>query len=141
MFVSVLNTQRQCLTVSVDSVSPEVIQPLLQIGVCISQGGLGLRLLPSSHRQASSGAREIWADERTSNDKTNVKKKRQAKDGEHAGSFAHLLDSSSDRLRPSSSSTWDTMASLCTRHNHKCIKVDTKHMLGLGASDCGGYKL
>lgn len=41
------------------SVSPEVVQSFLQIGVCVSHGSLGLGLLPCCYRQASSGARKI----------------------------------------------------------------------------------
>lgn len=38
--------------------------------------------------------------------------------------WVFLLDSSSDRLRPSSSSTWDTIASL--RRRHKATNVFNK---------------
>lgn len=41
------------------SVSPQVVQPFLQIGVGVGQGRLRLGFLPG-HRQASSGAREVW---------------------------------------------------------------------------------
>lgn len=42
------------------SISPKVIQTLLQVCVCVGQGRLRLRLLRSCHRQASASARQAW---------------------------------------------------------------------------------
>lgn len=89
------------------SVSPEVVQSLLQISVCVSHGSLGLGLLPCCYRQVSSGARKICNQHQL---KQGMENKNQC-DREAAGE-SYSLESSSDRLRPSSSKTWDTMASL-----------------------------
>lgn len=61
-FVSVLTTSPLCarVTAAARSVSPEVVQTLLQICICVGKGGLGLGFLSSSHRQAPPGAWEIW---------------------------------------------------------------------------------
>lgn len=95
------------------SISPKVIQTLLQVCVCVGQGRLRLRLLRSCHRQASASARQAWNKHGAL--KENIQR---VKEKKRKRVFFFLLDSSSDRFRPSSSSTWDTMASLCRKHRH-----------------------
>lgn len=74
-----LNTQRVCrntlpsppppplrsrLTVTLRSISPQVVQPLLQVGVSVGQGGLRLRLLSGGRWQTPAGAGQIWKESR-----------------------------------------------------------------------------
>lgn len=102
-------------TVLAHLVSPQVIQTLLQVRVRVGQGGLRLGLLPAGHGEAPPGAGKIC--KKSAGGGFGKMLRRISRDMScwRSGGFS-LLDSSSDRLRPSSSSTWETMASLHEKH-------------------------
>lgn len=98
------------LTVLAHLVSPQVIQTLLQVCIRVGQGGLRLGLLSAGHGEAPPGAGKI-CNKNAGGIQRNAEKNIERDELLKIGGF-FLLDSSSDRLRPSSSSTWETMASL-----------------------------